>query len=210
MEGVINGSFIVFSILFFTSLFLGRYWCSHFCPGGALQEFAGMINNKEAKGGKMNWIKYFIWIPWIGMIITFAVLAGGYIRFDFLYNTTSGISVDEPRQYIFYLAIVFSVTALTFALGKRAMCHYICWMAPFMIIGTRIKNKFKWPSYHLEAEVEKCIECKTCDKVCPMSLKVSEMVKVDSMENSECILCGVCVVNCPQGVISTAWNWRKK
>jgi NAD-dependent dihydropyrimidine dehydrogenase PreA subunit len=34
-----------------------------------------------------------------------------------------------------------------------------------------------------------------------MSLGVEEMVQQGSMENTECILCGSCVDNCPEGVI---------
>ncbi|MFX1339821.1 MAG: 4Fe-4S binding protein, partial [Promethearchaeota archaeon] len=210
MQGIINASFIIFAILFISSLFLGRYWCSHFCPGGALQEFAGIVvNNKPTKGGKRDLIKYLIWVPWLGTIMTFAFLAGGYTKIDFFYQTPYGISVDEPSRYIIYLGIVFAFTALVFIGGKRAGCLYICWMAPFMIIGTKIKNYFKWPSYHLEVEPEKCKGCKICDKNCPMSLNVSEMVQSGDMRNVECILCGNCVDNCPQGVIRTAWKWNK-
>ena len=211
MQGIINASFIIFSILFISSLFLGRYWCGHFCPAGALQEFAGMaVNNKKAKGGKRNLIKYFIWVPWLGMIITLAFMAGGYTKIDILYQMPYGISVDEPSRYIIYLGIVFTLAALVFISGKRAGCLYICWMAPFMIIGTKVKNYFKWPSYHLEVEPEKCKGCKICDKNCPMSLNVSEMVQKGDMRNAECILCGNCVDYCPQGVIWTAWKWNKK
>ncbi|MFX0073150.1 MAG: 4Fe-4S binding protein, partial [Candidatus Hermodarchaeota archaeon] len=209
-QGIINASFITFSVLFISSLFLGRYFCSHICPGGALQEFAGMaVHNKKAKGGRYNWIKYFIWVPWLGMIATFAFIAGGYTSIDPLYQMPYGISVDEPSRYIIYLGLVFALSAIVFIAGKRVGCHYICWMAPFMIIGTKIKDYFKWPSYHLEVELEKCKGCKTCDKNCTMSLLVSEMVKKGDMRNSECILCGECVDNCPEGVISTAWKWNK-
>jgi len=209
-QGIINGSFIVFILLFVSSLFLGRYWCGHICPVGALQEFCGKVHDKKAKGGKANWIKYFIWVPWIGTIVTLAVMVGGYKEINFFYNTESGVSIDAPQRYILYFFIVLGLTALVLIAGKRASCHYICWMAPFMILGTLIKNKFKWPSYHLEAETEKCTQCKTCDNVCPMSLNVSEMVIEAKMQNSECILCGACVNNCPQAVIRTAWKWSKK
>ena len=83
-------------------------------------------------------------------------------------------------------------------------------MAPLMIIETKIKNYFKWPSYHLEVDSEKCIECHLCEKSCPMSLKVTKMVQKDSMNNTECILCGNCVQTCQQGTITIAWKWKKR
>ena len=210
MVGIINGSFIVFTGLFITSLFFGRTFCSYICPGGGLMEFGGMIHNKTCKGGKRNLIKWAIWIPWIGMIATFAIMAGGYTSINMFQLTESGISVDSPSGYIIYLTVVFSLLLITFAAGKRAGCHYVCWMAPFMILGTWIKNKLKYPSYHLEADTEKCTQCKLCTKNCPMSLDVTAMVQKGSMENMECILCGNCVAICRQGAIATAWKWIKK
>lgn len=210
MEGIINGSFIVFIGLFLSSLIFGRAFCAYICPGGGLMEFGGMVHNKKCKGGKRNWIKWFIWVPWIGMIATFAIMAGGYTAINMFHLTDSGISVDSPSGYIIYLAVVFGLLLITFAAGKRAGCHYICWMAPFMIIGTKIKNKLKYPSYHLESEKLKCTKCNLCTRNCPMSLEVMEMVQKDLMENAECILCGNCVFTCPQGAILTAWKWKKK
>ncbi len=209
MQGIINGSFIVFTALFVSSLIFGRAFCAYICPGGGLMEFGGMVHNKSCKGGKRNLIKWFIWVPWIGMIATFAILAGGYTSINMLHLTDSGISVDSPSGYIIYLSVVFGLLILTYVAGKRAGCHYICWMAPFMIIGIWIKNKLKYPSYHLEVETEKCTQCKLCTKSCPMSLDVTAMVQKGSMENVECILCGNCVATCRQGAISTAWKWNK-
>ena len=210
MQGIINGSFIVFILLFVTSLVFGRAFCAYLCPAGGLMEFGGTVQDKKTKGGKRNLIKYAIWVPWLGMIAIFSIIAGGYTSINFFHLTDSGISVDRPEAYFIYLIVVFLFLVITFISGKRAGCHYICWMAPFMIIGTKIKNYFKWPSYHLEADSEKCIECHLCEKSCPMSLKVTKMVQKDSMNNSECILCGNCVQTCEQGAIITAWKWKKR
>ena len=209
MEGIINGSFIVFVALFISSLIFGRAWCAYLCPGGGLMEFGGMVHDKTCKGGKRNLIKWAIWVPWIGIIATFAIMAGGYSAINMFHLTESGISVDSPSGYIIYLIVVFTLLLLTCAAGKRAGCHYICWMAPFMIIGTWIKDKIRYPSYHLEAYPSKCTQCKACTKSCPMSLDVTSMVQKGSMENVECILCGNCVSSCRQGAISTAWKWNK-
>ena len=200
-EGIIVGSFIVFSILFFASLFLGRAFCGWLCPSGGLQECCSFIVDKPAIGRKYNWIKYFIWVPWIGIIIVAFLSAGGFHKIDLFYQTTNGISLVEPHAYIIYYVCVGIIVILPLIFGRRASCHYICWMAPFMIIGTKIKDHFGWPSLKLIAESNKCRSCKLCDKSCPMSLNVSEMVKQGSMRNTECILCGKCIDSCSQGAI---------
>ena len=207
--GIINGSFIVFVILFLSSLFIGRFWCGWLCPVGGLQEACFIIADKQAAGGKYNSIKYVIWVPWLIIIGILAFLAGGYTQINFFYNTESFVSIDEPSRFFIYYFILGSIFILALT-RKRAFCHYGCWIALFPIAGQKIKNFFKWPSYHLEVEPSKCIQCKSCDKACPMSLNVSEMVQSGSMENTECILCGSCVATCPQGTIETAWRWKNK
>lgn len=201
LEGVISGSFIMFACMFAASLFFGRAFCGWVCPAGGIMESCAAVNDKRAKGGKRNWIKYFIWVPWIITIALIFISKSGAKRLDFTYQTRYGISISEPGAYIIYYIVVALFVILTFAAGRRAGCHYICWMSPFMIIGTKIKNKLKYPSLHLESDKGNCINCKLCTKKCPMSLDVDEMVREGCMENAECILCGECVDTCSRGAI---------
>ena len=208
-QGIIVGSFIYFSLLFLVSLFFGRAVCGWVCPAAGMQEWSAAVNDRRVRGGKLNWIKYFIWIPWIGIIITMTILAGGFNSVDPFHLTTNGISVASPGDYITFFTVVGIIVILSFAVGKRAFCHYVCWMAPFMIIGVRIKDLIKWPSLHLAPATGECKQCRTCDKNCPMSLDVSQMVQSGSMKNDECILCGTCVDNCPNKVIQYSWSRSK-
>ncbi len=95
-EGIINASFIVFALMFLSALFVGRLWCGWACPAGALQECGQPINNKPTPGGKFNWIKWAIWIPWIGLIVALAVGAGGYRAVEPLYQLETGVTMTLP------------------------------------------------------------------------------------------------------------------
>ncbi len=200
-HGIINGSFITFVILFATSLFVGRLFCSWICPGAGLQECLFLARDKRAPGGKAECIKYFIWVPWVSTIVAMAVLAGGYSAIDPLYLTERVVSVAEPLAFINYYFVVVLLTVLSLAAGRRGFCHYACWMAPFMIIGRTLRNLFGWASLRLKADKTRCIDCNTCTENCPMSLDVHGMVEKELMENRECILCGTCVDGCSQHVI---------
>ncbi|NPV43691.1 MAG: 4Fe-4S binding protein [Firmicutes bacterium] len=46
-----------------------RVKCGWLCPVGGLQEICTVSVNKRAKGGKRNWIKYIIWVPWIKQLL---------------------------------------------------------------------------------------------------------------------------------------------
>jgi len=209
MQGIITGSFIVFGLMFVASLFVGRLWCAWLCPAAGLQEACFMIQSKPARGGKLNWIKWGIWIVWIGFIAYAALSAGGYTTVNFLHLTETGISVDEPFKYITYYMVVGTIFVLSVTAGKRAFCHYGCWMAPFMILGRKIRNALNTPALRLQAQPEKCINCHKCTKACPMSLDVNAMVQSGRMENSECILCGNCIDTCPKQVIRYAFSRDK-
>ncbi len=200
-EGIITGSFVVFGMMFFASLFFGRAYCGWICPAGGLQECLILAADKKARGGKQNLIKYVIWTPWIAIIAVVFISVGGVRKIDFLYQTTNGISVADTMAYIVYYAVLLLIVILSLAAGRRGFCHYACWMAPFMIIGTKIKNLLKIPSLHLTADPDKCIACGKCNQKCSMSLNVSAMVKKGNMKNTECILCGECVDVCPKSAI---------
>jgi polyferredoxin len=82
-------------------------------------------------------------------------------------------------------------------------------MAPFMILGRKTRNLFRWPALRLQADEEACIDCGRCTRECPMSLDLNEMVHAETMENSECILCGSCVDTCPKDVIRYTFSGGK-
>lgn len=205
-EGIIGGSFLVFAGQFAFSLLLGRAFCGWVCPAGGLAECAVAINGCPAKGGRWNWIKYAIWLPWVILVATMLVRAGGIRAVDPLFQTTRGISIAEPNAYFVYYIVLGLILALSFATGKRAMCHYVCWMAPFMVIGTWMRNRLQLPGLRLRAQADRCIHCQKCSKACTMSLDVHAMVQRGRMENSECVLCGLCIDTCPQSVIHYAFR----
>ena len=201
-EGVATGGLIVFVLLFISSLVLGRLWCGWLCPGGGLQEFYFRINNKNVRIGRMNWLKYPVFLLILFIPLFSAIRsAGGLTTIDLFYYTSQGISIAQPGSYtIFFVQIAF-FTAFALLAGKRAFCHYFCPIAVILITGWRIRNLFRWPALHLFADPGRCSNCQRCIGACPMSLEVNHMVRQGVMENSECILCGGCVEACPENAI---------
>ena len=204
-KGIINGSFIIFSSLFVSSLFLGRAFCGWICPAAGCQETISPVQSKKVTSA--NYIKWLIWIPWISSIVILAIRSGGYKKTDFFYQTTHGLSIGNIQSLIVYFFVLLILIVLpAFIIGKRSFCHHLCWMAPFMITGRKIRNSFHWSSLQLSADSGACKQCHSCSKNCPMSLPVEEMVGGNRMENSECILCGTCVDGCNQGAITYDWG----
>jgi polyferredoxin len=194
--GIVNGSLIAFGLLFLSALFLGRLWCSWGCPGGAMQEIVEPLNVKPVNSKKLRWVKWLVWIPWVAIIALMVIQAGGYHSINLLYLTENGISVDQPMKYIVYYLVIGAFMLIALFAGRRAGCYTLCWMAPFLVIGRWIRNRFAWPALRLQAQPETCTSCHLCTRNCPMSLDVQTMVQTSQMENSECILCGNCIDTC--------------
>jgi polyferredoxin len=206
-QGVVTASFFFWSLFTLTALYFGRAACGYICPLGAYQETKDRMAPKRlARIKYLKIVKYVLSAGWVGAIVYATISAGGYRTVDLLYNTESGVSVDSVQGWITYAMIVLIILLPAFFIGKRGFCHYFCPWGVLNTVATRIKDFFRWPSLHLEVATEKCRQCHTCDRNCPMSLEISRMVQAGSMKNSECILCGTCVDNCPNGVIKYSWK----
>ncbi len=212
LAGIISGSFLTFTVLFLSSLVLGRSFCSWVCPAGGLQDcVAAAAQGKPGPRGWADRIKYFIWVPWIALIVLSFLRAGGISGIDPLWKIDQGVSVSSAGMLLFiFLPIVFLFAILGLTLGRRGGCHTICWMAPFMVLVRKLANGLRIPGLRLLPRPSACTGCKTCTRGCPMSLEVEQMIREGNMEHTECILCGECVDNCPGQVIRFTFKGRVK
>lgn len=200
-EGLLTGSLIVFIMLFISSIFLGRVFCSWLCPAGAIQDQLIKSRSKKVNIKKAGWIKYLIWVPWIITILFIFRRSGGIKGIDFFYQTEMGISISRPEASILFGIIVLLFYFISISFGRRAACHSICWMAPFMILGKKLGEVLKVPSLRLKRKSSRCTGCKQCSEVCPMSLAVEDLAENRDMSDHNCILCGKCVDACSSNVI---------
>lgn len=198
-QGIVNGSLVIFTLLFLSSLFLGRGFCGWVCPGSGLNELCAAATNKKAPGGRLQKAKYVISGVWLSAIALLAIRAGGFHSVDLFYGTGSSTITQE---LIMFFGVIALIVPAAFIVGTRANCNYICWLAPIMIAGTAIRNRVGWPALHLKAKAELCEQCGTCSAACPMNLDVMDRVLRGNLYHKECIMCGSCIDACPQGAIS--------
>ena len=207
--GIVSGGLVVFALLFLGSLVAARLWCGFLCPAGGLQEACNLVLRRPLWTRKLDWLKYVVFLGIFGSLTLAIWSAGGLKSVDLFYRTQNGISILAAGGVAMFLGPVIITLFITLIFGKRGFCHTFCPIAVMLIIGRKIRNLFVWPALHLEAEKERCTDCKKCVKECPVSLDVNGMVREGNLEQAECILCASCVDTCPQGVIRYAWTANK-
>lgn len=205
-ERIVTASLIVWALYFLTAMLLGRAACGYFCPFQGLQLIWEKVADRPLKRVRyLRATKYALWAAWVGGVVAVAVAVGGWTRVDLLYKTPTGISLDSVGNLFMYYTLV-GITLAPMALGRRGFCHYFCPFSGYMIAGSKLGRALKVPALHLEANPSKCEECRSCERACPMSLPVTDMVKRNSLDETECLLCGSCVDGCKRGVLRYAFG----
>jgi polyferredoxin len=205
-SGVVSGSLLLFALLFVQAMVLGRLFCAWICPGGSAGDLLADSRPRRLRRARVHWIKYLVWAPWLLGIGLLFFSAGGIGSVQPFYGTVNGLSLSAVEHLIAYLMVCAVFVGLSLLVGRRASCHTICWMSPFMILGQKAGIGLRLPRLHLSAQSESCISCGACTRDCPMSLPVQELALGNRMEHSDCILCGNCVDACPKSVIHYGWG----
>lgn len=211
IDGIVNrvaaGAFFIWGIMFISSLFIGRAFCSYVCPYGGLQMILDRMINKPLKRVKgLKYLKNILGAVWIGIIVILLIKSKGFERIDFFYLTEKFVSVDGWIKLLGYYVVITGILILPVILGKRATCRYLCPMSILNIAGTKVKDCINIPSLRLSCKMDKCKSCGQCNKVCPMTIDVMKNVQSGNIEHSECILCGECSKICKAQVIKRVYN----
>jgi len=198
-------------ILGFFGVLTGRAVCGWACPVGLLQRGTGRAARKLKKFTMIqklgqhkieHYLRYAKYVVLLGLVIITPALLGFMFTdicpVGFLTGTIP-ILVLNPGKFVpssyFWLALVILILffILIFTV-ERGWCRYFCpvgaLLAPF--------NKVSF--LHISVNKKECKHCNVCSYACPMGIDVPNMHR-----DSECILCGKCVSECPNNNIKFEW-----
>jgi polyferredoxin len=195
VQKVDQSAFILMYVAFALAIVAGPAFCGWICPFGSFQEWLGSLGRKIFRKRFNNFIpprvdhylRYF----------RYAVLA------LVIYGTAASASLVfshyDPYEALFKFwggettLSAFIVLGAVIALAlfiERPFCKYAC---PYgALLG--LFNLFR--IFQLRRSEANCIDCKSCDRVCPMNITVSEGKLI---RDHQCISCLKCTseFSCP-------------
>ncbi len=184
---------IGFTVVGLITLFLvlssrrGRFYCGWLCPMGAFHErFLAKVSlhRPVPKLFKTSWFRWLVFVVMMGFMTTRLVMAWGDVK------AVGGV---------FRTMWIVSMT-LAIGLGIYFKSRVWCVICPMGLMqGTASKN-----TYLLTVE-DTCIECKKCQKVCPIGTYPGGYKKESGpgqVPSIECLRCFNCVTNCPKKALS--------
>jgi polyferredoxin len=173
---------VVMLTLMITAVFRGRWFCGNLCPRGSFNDF---VLNKISRKRNIPGVLRSLWVrvPLFILIMSLMIY-----RVSIVFATRN--IFEKIGVILVSMCIVTTVVAILLGgfYNTRAWCT-VCPMgtAQRIIGGDR---------YQLKMAHDLCIDCKKCEKVCPMELTVR-----DIGNNPDCIKCGRCVEACPKDAL---------
>ena len=188
VQKIHESSFVLMAIAFGIALLVGPAFCGWACPLGSVQEWIGKIG-RRIFGKRYNrmvpprldqalrYLRYLIlaWVIYLTAVTGILVFAD-YDPYFTLFNFYS----DEVALSGL---VILGLVALLSLFVERPFCKYAC---PYgAVLGTF--NFFR--VFGIKRNVATCINCKACDRACPMNIEVSASGRV---RHHQCISCMKC------------------
>jgi polyferredoxin len=188
VQKIHESSFVLMAIAFGIALLVGPAFCGWACPLGSFQEWIGKIG-RRIFGKRYNnmlpknldrWLRYlrYLVLAWVVYLtaVTGILVFADYDPYFTLFNFyTEDVALAG-------LVILGAVMVLSLFV-ERPFCKYAC---PYgAVLG--VFNLFR--IFGIRRNASTCINCKACDRECPMNIKVSNGGVV---RHHQCISCMKC------------------
>lgn len=190
LMGIIYKSYTLFLVLLISSLILGPFFCGWLCPFGFLQDLLTKLS-RLLKLPRLNIPKrlnrYLRFFRYVIFVLIF-VGVGVAIILDSPYRTFGAV-VSGNLMFISTASwITLGVILLLSLFVERPFCRYLC------SEGARYGAVSLLRVFSIKRDGDSCVNCKKCDKHCPMQVEVST---VNHIRDAQCINCLECIKSCP-------------
>ena len=163
----------------------GRYVCGFLCPRGAFFDRVIVHISPNKRIPDALRAPAFRW--------SVLALLMGFMAFQIAQDPSS--AQHWGRVFVRICIITTAVgIVLAFFVHKRAWCS-------FCPMGT-LQGQFSRPKDRLKMGAD-CKECRTCEKSCPMNLRIVDNTDTNgALLSKDCLLCPECQKACPKKILS--------
>jgi ferredoxin-type protein NapH len=183
------GYFIPFCMLFGIAIgvFRGRKWCDWYCPRGSFYDaFISSISPKRK-------------IPALLKSIYFRV---GVLIFLMLVMTFNLVRrwPDPYKIGMFFVTLITISTSAGIILALFFHQRSWCLICPIGTMANLIGKK----KHMLTIDSDLCVECKLCQKVCPIQIRPYEFKGkgMQIIKDGDCLKCELCTAACPKKALN--------
>ncbi len=195
IQRIAVSSVILMGVVLLIAVIFRRSFCGYICPLGALQELFGKIGHAIFRGKRPSMpaaidkpARYLKYVVLVVFVVWTWQAASLMIRpYD---PWVAWMHLTSPELFAEFGigAAVLGISLVGSIVYDRFFCKYLCPMGGFLGAISRF-SVFK-----VRRNESTCIDCKACDKVCPVNVTVST---VQVVNDAECIDCSECVNVCP-------------
>lgn len=195
VQKIHESSFILMSISIILAIGFGPLICGWVCPFGSFQEWLGKIGRKIFKKRYNNIIpigidKYLRYTRYILLaLVVYNTATTAKLMFQNIdpYYALFNFWTSEVALTAY---IILTATILLSLIIERPWCKYACPYGAFLGLFNLIRI------FKIRRNAPTCINCKSCDRACPMNIKVSDS---NTVLDHQCISCMKCTseLACP-------------
>ena len=191
-----------------STLFLGRYWCSHICPVGGAMEMGSRIvprwmkidySGIPATPVRYGYLSVYLLAPALGV----GSLCCNYCNFATVPRLFGAAFSQADMSYFSRTAGMINlglVVMLGFlAKGGRGYCNFLCPIGAFDALANKLGQAF---GRRVRIDVPKCTSCGDCVRVCPTSAINKDSKGLMTINQLLCMPCRECENTCGEDAIS--------
>ena len=193
------GKFVVAAFI----LFLGTCYCGWVCAFGTLEDWLFALGRRFTKFEitvPRSVDRYLCWLRYVTLFVTlaavFAVADARHTMLGLLGGRMAAVAAVCFMAAVLLLSLVM----------RRPFCRYLC------PEGARYGAMSLARLFTVTRNADKCVNCRLCDRNCPMAICVSG---TKSLLSPQCVSCGRCIAGCPrEGALSlkfreltNPWSW---
>ena len=188
IQKIHQSAFTLMWLVLGLTLLFGPVFCGWVCPFGTVEEFVGKIGRKIFKKRYNNFIPSVIDKPLrylryviLALVVVNTAISGKLLfsNFDPYYALFNIWSSEVTRLSL----LVLGLTLIGSLFVERPWCKYLCPLGA--LLG--IFNLFR--IVKLKRNENICINCKVCDRVCPMNIDISTSKTITDHQCISCLLC---------------------